>query len=1482
MKKLALLVFLLAGTCAIVAQTPPSVSLSIEQGQAAPGEDICLSVTVSDFTDIQGMQWGLSWDPSVLEFQQLTNFNLRDLDLPDFNVGAAPEGAIRLSWIPLQAPFTLSLPDETVIFDICFRVKATAANGFSAVSFDNELITTEIYVDPALYDYPVVDLPQMRAGGVQVGTAGGFTLNAGIGIDENCGGNAATIDLTPLNGRPPYTYLWSGPNNFSADQASLSGLNPGVYQVTVTDADGQMATGYFPISIHGSPDPLPNFLLNATVTESSCFGNTGSIVLAPNPAGQYSYSWNTGDTTSTIDSLAAGTYHLEMTNAQGCVQSFSFTVTQEEVFSDLIILRDSLSCINGRAEIGIIAPEGVNYRYRWGFGASSNTITVSRADVYELTVTSSSGCTQDYAFFVGEPELDLRFSRIDGNLGCSDTSVTIGLSMEQATGGLQFRWEDGTTTSQRTVDQPGTYQLSVTQANCSRDFTFRVEQLDDGPFFYQRVEQPFSCAQATARVGVDVSNDLNYTYQWENRPDTTGVINVANPGTYTVTILNGRCRTEEIFTVVPFTEPDLSFGQRLDDQLSCDPADTARIGLRATANSTYTYLWNTGDTDDVIPVVDTGLYTVTVTEGICSDTFSFQVPLNAEKGYDILRDDITCADPVAQIGITDAPDYWRLEGASSAGDQQAIQVDTPGLYTLMVTGGDRCQFSESIEVFTISNPSAYTRLAEDLNCTGSDTVAIGLIPNPDFGESLTYTWNTGQADSVILVSTSGTYQLSVTGNGNCFERYQFEVGDQSDVIAYERVDNQLNCRDAEVTIGVSNIQPNRLTYAWSNNDTTATTNISVAGTYQLTITDPATQCQRIETFAQSPPSIQQARIEGECATADLCGGRATYTATVSDGSAPFIYRWNTGQTDTLSGPATITLGHLANVAVTVTDATGCQVVLEEEAIPCTPLNEFKARMYFDCTEAPEAPDGLLNAEVLSGGLPPYQYEWSTGITDTSYFRSSIPFEAGVGTYNVTVTDATGRQQALTFADTERYSCGQQQSNTLTYLAPHLTVAPDSSFRYVIRATNYAGVDRSIYTIDWDPCIVQADTLRLFLAEGDQEFSDLIPLEGTFEVAVGPYDPQQNSDTITIAEIVFTPQKTGVSPFIFSINEPTTDNQGNPLPIRPVHGSITVADADQLVQAGDADNDGFVDQYDVLPLGFALNQTGPDRRRELRSGSEFGYVWGQATPARGINYRHLDGNGNGRITRKDVATIDRNWQTKQRHSDHTPGAPPLTITDTVLQQNTTNTVSLTLGNANMPVTNAYGLAFTLQYDAAQIDPQSIMVAFDSSWLVHSGDLTYMHHVPEEQRIYLALSGVNGEPRTGSGPIAQLSFQLTPEAVDTTTVQFLDALLLSDREEPLPLSIGSTVLDIDAVNAQRNPALDEQISLFPNPAQEVVMTQVPLDVVVQHLQIRDVNGRVVAANNSRSAISVRHLPEGIYIMYIKTNAGLAIKKIAVSSR
>lgn len=127
------------------------------------------------------------------------------------------------------------------------------------------------------------------------------------GTGQNNG--SATVLVT--GGTAPYTYLWS--NGMTGN--SVSGLAPGTYTVTVTDAAGCSVT--ITVVIGSSASCLLTVSLAATAAE--CGQSNGAITAnSTNGSGTVTYAWNNGMTGAQLTGLAAGTYSVTASDGQGC------------------------------------------------------------------------------------------------------------------------------------------------------------------------------------------------------------------------------------------------------------------------------------------------------------------------------------------------------------------------------------------------------------------------------------------------------------------------------------------------------------------------------------------------------------------------------------------------------------------------------------------------------------------------------------------------------------------------------------------------------------------------------------------------------------------------------------------------------------------------------------------------------------------------------------------------------------------------------------------------------------------------------------------------------------------------------------------------------------------------------------------------------------------------------------------------------------
>ena len=132
------------------------------------------------------------------------------------------------------------------------------------------------------------------------------------------GQNNASVQYT---GPECLSYAWENVSN-GQNGAELTNLGPGVYYIEVT-ASGYT---YFDTVAIVNP-PVPWVVTETLVPAGSATAANGAIILEiDGNTGPYSFGWNTGDTTSYLYLVPAGSYQVTITDGNGCTAAYSYVL----------------------------------------------------------------------------------------------------------------------------------------------------------------------------------------------------------------------------------------------------------------------------------------------------------------------------------------------------------------------------------------------------------------------------------------------------------------------------------------------------------------------------------------------------------------------------------------------------------------------------------------------------------------------------------------------------------------------------------------------------------------------------------------------------------------------------------------------------------------------------------------------------------------------------------------------------------------------------------------------------------------------------------------------------------------------------------------------------------------------------------------------------------------------------------------------------
>ncbi len=406
-----------------------------------------------------------------------------------------------------------------------------------------------------------------------IGAADGFTVIMTAEADVQCG-ELYHIRLAIGDGSDDYlnSYVFLEENSFTSPE------------LTITNDVGQ----------------------DSSYIEVGC-GTLVNLTAAPSEPGNYTYLWNNGETTETIE-VGTGYYIVEVTNDANCAL-LSDTFQVEVINTVSVQLGDDVTVCEGETfEVEIASSSGsAPFNYSWSNGTTGETMTAP-AGTYTLELIDANNCIADDQITINEVPRPTALIEGGGVICANDLK---GVSLDFTLTGtppFEFEYQNGNniitklspiySTSIYTNDY-GNYVLnSISDANCAGTTS--------GMVFVDTISLPSSritgggliCEGDSALIQMEITAEPPYSLFYNN-----GSYNIVESNLYDsqIEVYESEAGTYSITTIEDM------FGCKSDINLGF-----ALVALKQYKNPEINYVT---DPEIILCPIDPSFYLEVLTDG---------------------------------------------------------------------------------------------------------------------------------------------------------------------------------------------------------------------------------------------------------------------------------------------------------------------------------------------------------------------------------------------------------------------------------------------------------------------------------------------------------------------------------------------------------------------------------------------------------------------------------------------------------------------------------------------------------------------------------------------------------------------------------------------------------------------------------------------------------------------------------------------------
>ncbi len=392
-----------------------------------------------------------------------------------------------------------------------------------------------------------------------------------------------------------------------------------------------------------------------------------------------------------------------------------------------------------------------------------------------------------------------------------------------------------------------------------------------------------------------------YSYLWDDGTTNSTNSNLS-AGTHSVTVTDSDGNTAS--TSVNLNDPP-ELVISITGSTICDGASNGTVTTSVNGGTGgYLYSWNTGATTPNLSNLPAGLYVVTITDSngceAVNETVVFVSP-TPEIDFEINHPTCHDASDGSLYVVLSNGNFPVTFSWSTGSTSENINGLAEGTYSVTITDAANCEF---IATQTLIGPEPINAVitTTDASCS---TIADGEINVGVSGGTAPYTvfFSNGTQSifnpAIFSNIYPDNYTIYITDFNDCDILYNVEISASADIIANAEIQDAscFGLNDGSITLTPENILGNAI-YNWSTGHNISSIDSLVQGTYQVTITDDSTSCQKIFEFTiLEPEKINSLIIESREV---LCSNDSTgfLTVSLSGGTGNLSFEWSNGSRDT--------------------------------------------------------------------------------------------------------------------------------------------------------------------------------------------------------------------------------------------------------------------------------------------------------------------------------------------------------------------------------------------------------------------------------------------------------------------------------------------------------------------------------------------------------------------------------------------------------